>query len=1798
VTVELRQRRHVGLFGGLNDGAALPALERHELAVARNIEHLSDGAITKRPGRSVHATLCAAAEPLCEPVAVAVDQPGVPKPDAPGEYLVPPGELKQGEYWVRTTYSTGAGESDDFHGSTLAHPGPQETQVTVGPGENAIEVSAPFHLRKVLVASHEMYCQPDCPESDPQHPNCVPCENGANGALHRPEDGCETVPCKELPVFDVPLLPGECVTIFTITPPAVQVCDEDVFKGWLVYSRSPRIQDETHLGVNCCAEAPLYHRTIPLGTIREYDQATGRFVMNGAVEFGGEDCTDENTVDIMMPDRCGLPIRHFNVYVSRDAINFRYATSGVDGTETVFVTSYDDTAVLAPSTRIDRHAPELEVVTVKDEIPGKCGEHVVATGIDAGVYQVRHTWLTADPRYIEDPGFVTAARLLGIPEDQPPHRCRQETWPSCSAYACVDDGEGIRVTPPPIPDGVLSWQVYVQRVLPFGTLTMEGAQLGPDWDVADPGRPYAWYFPDQDLAANHGLVLARNADVATYPPLGSGSGVGDDSGASNSPAYEQFNTATNLDCTDEDPFDIQARGYRPAYEDVWDFIDDEGEHPFNFASSRDDAGINRMDFNFWMGQLQGSSAATHAIVRIRLRIREGRVVGFNPGLTNSTTIQFYDYSTGTFTVLGRDFPYDCLFHEYEFCVDDLQSRLRTENGESWFSVTIYARDSVGFDVDQAEVDLVAQPAVACEPVKVLLPGRGGRNSQSQGGNPEQFGAYYSGDVDLNDAAVEATISPASLDVTPRNARNQPDGYDEYFQATNNTGGFGAPVVHQFAVWVDIGAFAAPGASLPMLHDVSGWPCITYDGFSLRRKSDGFVYTNFVDYIFDYFTGFVLDLGIGAGVELQAFYALNQIVTGREPRLPIPANYRGWGPSFEDLCRPGTEILGCYGDFAFLFVSSRENVARNRHHWWFRCEDADIPAGAVPTKLVVQMTFRARSGGTGGEGAWSPAADTSRTIRVWDEGALAWVELETGIGSTTEPVTGGFVTKRWATNWAPTMRLTYTEGLDGPLESTNGLPNVRNYIIVDMKAWDYNGFDVADVCVELWPDQTDPAVTDRELLQVERLVDESYTLQNPLVEKPALKDGTMVGAQGPWIQLWANTTAQWPMTCYAAPIVGDDGVEKELVHNFIGCADSVLRDKGDGTLERVFHVEGRWWNRAMRYDWRFTNYMWRLFFCNPGFRSFNLRFDGVQTHCMGLSWPARWDEVVDEAGNYIPPGANDPDPTGLKEGCEIVGEQPLGQMVDCTGIDVDPNEPTPEGVVCWDVEYYFVLKRVLRTFGRSYVVRSRPRLLTETHRVCGDDDTSPVCRMRFELCPDPQVTHVEIYRNQRDSGTYFLVHEIALDQSVARMCDPDHPDYFAGPCDRLAIEFEDTIPIEDDDLLLEAEFETGRPPAAINLFFHRGRVWFVQQEARELIAFTNVTSPSGAINPEGFDPNHVIDPPMKGASAILALSPYHSILLAHGDNGMVGVTGLSDETNSANKLQASALAADAGAIGPDAWVNVDNVQYLMTRKGPAVLTGDELVYLSYNVEGSLRKAILRAEVGYASRCVYYRSRGRSQVWFTFTQDPFGEMNSAWVFDEEVQGPETRGQSWKVFAQMPVHGLCASEDGDGVEFPLLGGCRGRLYRHDRGATDAGLFIEFEVHTKPFDEGEYGRSIQPRWAYWHTRGDHGDAFFVDVRKDYEARNVNTADIRLRLGGGAGVYWNAGMWDPTSRLKWGDFETRPYVEQRMSMGQVFRKVQFVLSQSVARWPPGHKRAATFECAGYDFFFRLLGPRPAVAAR
>ncbi len=868
-----------------------------------------------------------------------------------------------------------------------------------------------------------------------------------------------------------------------------------------------------------------------------------------------------------------------------------------------------------------------------------------------------------------------------------------------------------------------------------------------------------------------------------------------------------------------------------------------------------------------------------------------------------------------------------------------------------------------------------------------------------------------------------------------------------------------------------------------------------------------------------------------------------------------------------------------------------NVAVNQHNWWFRANDAEIDG--TPAYIRFEIRFRCRDGGSGGLGAWSASADNSRKLKIWDDAGLQWITIEDEIG-------GADILNEWVVR---SLAIPYAD-YRKTFANTEFLPGTHKYFIFAMSGEDYNGFDVDYVKVFLDSEWGDEIPSEYELRRdvIPRGTD-TWTLKNPMLEKPIISASAdltcpdYTAMQGEWVHIRRGTSGQWPINCRALPIVYGAGNSSEELVNYIACADSVFQDQGDGTLERIFHCEGDYHGRSMVNDWRVTNYLSRVFIYNPGFPKWNYRFDGVQTHQMGIGWPyTTTDDVTTIGGNYDPPGPDGATPNTEDDPCGNLGEQPAGNIVIEGEIDT-PEGEVPEGdetnspVTCHDIEYYIVWKRLLKTAGRSYVVRSRPRLLTETKRVCLHPSQLPSARVEAEFCPEPQVTHFEIYRNFSNTARYFLVDEYKVDASML------------GEDGTLDFNFDDTIPEFDSDLTAVMQLETGRPRAARIMEFHQGRNWIVSQEQGEVVDLTNISDRDGGTDPEGFWPLHTIDPPMREAAAITCLSPYEQEIIGHSRTGMVGFRGISADLNDGSGVAAVALFAHAGFVGPDAYCVVDGALMGMTHEGPCVVGGAEArIFATDDIDMS--KFQMDASTAYNTRCLHNRSRGISQVIFTYTDDamrPTGHQ--ALVFDKSSE--DASSLFWKKWDTLPAYGLTRARGRCGDEYPLMGDTMGRLFDFGFVRTDAGVFIECEIQSIWFDEAESKRSHQPDFNYWLMEGNLTDKLFLDVRKDGVGRNLDMTGMPIPCGGtisttdeddpqntrttwskdfnwGAGWYWRE--------------KDKDYDEQRTHHRGVFRSIQYKLYHSRALLPAGVDPGMTFRLVGFAPFHRLHAPTNANA--
>jgi hypothetical protein len=1706
--------------------------------VSRNTWHDAEASIEKRRGYEYHAEVADQDELFCAPVInAATDASGTLNPTV--------------RYYIRATYVTATGETDDLHSSDASAPGPAMASVQMTGGNNAIDVEVPFHLRNSQVTQHEFI--------------------------------------------------DDNTIRFKIQTPPSTVCDPDIFVGWLVYSRSPRIQDETHLGYNCDATEPLYHRhqgkpNGVLGRITNYDPATGWWTMDRGVPFGNSDHADDNTVDIMMPDRNGLPIRYYNIYISSDNRKFYHAGVGVDGTAPVRVLAHDETAPGAPSTRFPRRAPQVTAVDVTENPrDGRCGEWPVITNIEPGLHKVRVVFTSSDEKVIP-PGMTEAQRLLGEPEYCWHLKDHQELHPSCATLVCVGDGQGIQVDPvewPTDEDYDLSyddWRIYTTELEPYAELTMEGGEsVGGDLDSADDNeRPYAYYYPDRDLSATDPNITALWTQMETVPPLGSGNGTADGSGASNSFYWEQFRTAppNSRNSPEIDPFTGDYGSNTPSYQDVYPVTNQSGDPIFTFASTRDDSYANRYDFNFWMQQSPQYAQATHAVFGVRMRVQTSGTNGyFRPANADGNVfINFWDYQTASSTRMIDDIVGDDVFHTYYFCVEDPLAKSRSFDGENYLSMFVWGREGVPYDIEEVWCWLYEEGWSCGEPIHIgSSEDQAVYGNQTGGGEPDEFGAWYTGDGDQTDLHIETFVDEAYIDSDPGTAQNTPS--EEYGPAHSNpaeshsrlTGAF----FEDFTGTVTMGS-AGPGLA-DVAHNWDNMPGIQYPAFSI----DGYTYG--VDFTFDNYTGRITSINIPDNEVITYNYELpieSWRATVEETDL-----VDGWLPHYPDLYKDLIDSDRVNYDSAPLWSSSRKDVVINQHHFWFRVPDEAITE--TPSYIRVEIRFRCREGGSGSLGAWSANTDTSRKIRLWNDVAGSWIELETGIGGPAE-------LNEWQTR---SLAIPYSD-YRKTVTNFENVPGNQSYFIVAFAGLDYNGFDIDYVKLYLDPEWSDEIPTPYELRRdIIPRGTTTWTLKNPLREKPVITPSVpgpdcpdYSPMEGEWVHIRRGTTGQWPINCRAMPLVHGAGNSSEELVNYVGCADSVFVDNRDGTLDRVLHSEGEWHGRTMSQDWRFTNYLSRVFIYNPAFPKWNFRYDGVQTFPMGIGWPYTTLDDIDQQGNYDPPGPPGATPLSDDDVCGNLGEQPAGTITVSGEIDT-PEGDVPEGdetnspVLCHDIEYYIVWKRELLTAGRSYIVRSRPRLLTETVRVCLHPSQLPSVRIEAEMCPEAQVTHFEIYRNFNNTARYFLVADKKID---ATMLDEDGT---------LGFSLEDEIPEFDSDLTQPMLLETGRPRAARIMEFHQQRNWIVSQEQGDVVDPTIISNTDGALDPEGFWPLHTIDLPMREAAAVTCLSPYESEIIAHSRTGMVALRGVSTELNDPSGISAVALYAHAGFVGPDAYCVVDSALMGLTHEGPCVVGGAEArIFATDDIDMS--QFVMDAPVAYNTRCLHNRSRGISQVLFTYTDDPMRPTgHQALVFDKSSEGPNEI--FWKKWDSLPAYGLTRARGRCGDEYPLMGDTMGRLFDFGFVRTDAGVFIECDIETIWFDEAEMRRSHQPDFNYWLVEGALTDKLFLDVRKDGVERHLDMAGIPIPMGGRISTTEEN---DPqNTRTTWGrDFnwgagwywreQDKGYDEQRTHHRGIMRSIQYRLYQSRELLPAGVDPGMTFLLVGFAPFHRLHAPTNANA--
>lgn len=700
----------------------------------------------------------------------------------------------------------------------------------------------------------------------------------------------------------------------------------------------------------------------------------------------------------------------------------------------------------------------------------------------------------------------------------------------------------------------------------------------------------------------------------------------------------------------------------------------------------------------------------------------------------------------------------------------------------------------------------------------------------------------------------------------------------------------------------------------------------------------------------------------------------------------------------------------------------------------------------------------------------------------------------------------------------------------PLFAKAAAPS-RRYAIVDIIGLNSVGFDHDEPTLALYR-QEDVAnddisalepESDDETLQLEAATAETVSLRHPLAQR-----------------MWWNrlirqdNTASWPLQLYAEPIPGNRGPQGQTIQRVVGCGDSLFRMKPGGTFERLYQYEGLDYAKVVQDDFQFCNYLWRLFACNPGLSAWNLRFDQQQTFPMGIATPVQ------------------------------------------TGAITSVHEPAPGVDVVEDVavEYYIVFVRTVLG-GNGYVTRSAPLLFTpEPAKVNLKEGFDSACLVEGTVRPEPQVVAIEVYRNLVDTTFYKRADTIKIEEAVVE----------ADGSVRISVE--DVFDGTDGDLDIELQFDTGRPPASTMLLFHRGRVHGVAQTDRERSWFSNVTSPSGLSNPEGWHDQNTIDPPLKIASAITALTGSDGPLRISTLKGMARADGVSDDQDGAEAFSTTAISADTGWIGPRAWHESNDIEYGMTVFGPAKREGDQLYYGGSPAKDILDRALLDARIAYGS---WVAQDVDGRLLFSFTDDPVGAMNGAFMLHEHKLGDgiEPHWSEWRLKA----HSSCLVDSYTGKQVVLLGGHDGRIYRlGGRFRTDAGLFIPARMKSRPEKLAGPSRAARPDTCNWHLHGDRQDVVLVTIRKDMEIqRPVNTRPQRIRCNV-APVnalsrpipLFGVGAHVPGDGTEYGLPEAREAIVEPTRLGGTFHEIQFEVYQELDDMPVGTRREAGFDLEGY----------------
>lgn len=686
-----------------------------------------------------------------------------------------------------------------------------------------------------------------------------------------------------------------------------------------------------------------------------------------------------------------------------------------------------------------------------------------------------------------------------------------------------------------------------------------------------------------------------------------------------------------------------------------------------------------------------------------------------------------------------------------------------------------------------------------------------------------------------------------------------------------------------------------------------------------------------------------------------------------------------------------------------------------------------------------------------------------------------------------------------------------------------------FLGIAVSATDGVGFDVDKITLDLMRANADASVWNWTLQTTRPLDTETVTFKHPLARGIDRNDS-----------LRMNPSAMWPVNLPRPELRFESGCNTTLP---FGCADSCFIATPSRGVERIYQYEGIQMQSVAENDWRFNAYYGRLFMNNAGrddeSTDFNLRFDGRQTFGHGIDYPRQRGEI--SSVNEPAPGA------GVTENI--------------------------------DIEYYLDYRRTLEALRRGYNARSAPGAklddqqkvvaFADTEKVNVKDDQETVLVVEGNVRPEPQVTHLEINRNKVFTADYYRTDSVPIEESVV------------AADGSVNLRYEDGFNALDGDLTLLTNFETGRPPSAAFAFINQERFFFVGVLSPGSVGFTNVTSPAGDADLEGFYILHTIEPDIP--APLTCLSPYGDGLVASSNGGMVPMVGISDDDNSSNGISWGASFADTGWVGPDAWVRVNATQYGMTQLGPGMLQGGELKFIGHNVRGTVERFQFSPEQRASMRCIQNSALQRTQVWFTLADKASGCMDEVLILDEESL-PEGLRRYWALWTEMDVHGLSVQKDATKRDAVWCGGQKGRIYGFGgRMRTDAGLFIECQGDTKPLTEGVLGKTFMPRRIRVFIHGSPEHSVLIDYRKDMETRpNVNPTSIRVRCNDLPDDTEPIGDFLMGGGAEWGTPDQHLEIERRRNIGRLSHQIQLTVRQSLDDQPVGEPRESTFQMAGY----------------